>query len=278
MAPSGSGESGPYEVWASSMKSARERMDMHAAYQEVGSYRAAAEICGTTDKTIKRAVEKARASETTRADEVAVAHNYGPVTDIITERVAKTEGRISATRLLPVVRAAGYSGSARNLRRAGLEPVPLRVLRRQPSSRDDHGRARRVHGDDRRRAEDTCKPPRPMLDVGSVELSDLAHPRIPPWAQLPATGTAIGTGGRFVPRLALVEHENHTCVLPRSAVSHPPTAGGRANSCWETGRRSRTTQTRRDLGLARLRPGSGRRRHDDHHGRAHRGWRETASS
>jgi len=253
-------------------------MDMHAAYQEVGSYRAAAEICGTTDKTIKRAVEKARASETTRADEVAVAHNYGPVTDIITERVAKTEGRISATRLLPVVRAAGYSGSARNLRRAGLEPVPLRVLRRQPSSRDDHGRARRVHGDDRRRAEDTCKPPRPMLDVGSVELSDLAHPRIPPWAQLPATGTAIGTGGRFVPRLALVEHENHTCVLPRSAVSHPPTAGGRANSCWETGRRSRTTQTRRDLGLARLRPGSGRRRHDDHHGRAHRGWRETASS
>src|SRR5664280_479122 len=202
-------------------------------------------------------VEKARASETTRADEVAVAHNYGPVTDIITERVAKTEGQISAKRLLPVVQAAGYSGSARNLRRAvaeakarwridhhlgrrpgvwapgdmlvfdtggrsvpcscsaraGLEPVPLRVLRRQPSSRDDHGRARRVHGDDRRRAEDTCKPPRPMLDVGSVELSDLAHPRIPPWAQLPATGTAIGTGGRFVPRLALVEHENHTCAV-----------------------------------------------------------------
>ncbi len=93
-----------------------------------------------------------------------------------------------------------------------------------------------------------------------------------------STVTIIGTGGRFVPRLALVEHENHTCVLPRSAVSHPPTAGGRANSCWETGRRSRTTQTRRDLGLARLRPGSGRRRHDDHHGRAHRGWRETASS
>src|SRR5664280_118172 len=66
-------------------------------------------------------VEKARASETTRADEVAVAHNYGPVTDIITERVAKTEGRISAKRLLPVVQAAGYSGSARNLRRAVAE-------------------------------------------------------------------------------------------------------------------------------------------------------------
>ncbi len=96
-------------------------MDMHAAYQEVGSYRAAAEICGTTDKTIKRAVEKARAAETTGTVEVAVAHNYDPVTAIIAERVAKTEGRISAKRLLPVVRAAGYSGSPRNLRRAVAE-------------------------------------------------------------------------------------------------------------------------------------------------------------
>ena len=36
-------------------------MDMHAAYQEVGSYRAAAEICGTTPKTVKRAVLAAQA-------------------------------------------------------------------------------------------------------------------------------------------------------------------------------------------------------------------------
>jgi hypothetical protein len=35
-------------------------MDMHAAYQEVGSYRAAAEICGTTDKTVKRVIEAAQ--------------------------------------------------------------------------------------------------------------------------------------------------------------------------------------------------------------------------
>ena len=44
------------------MKSARERMDMHAAYREVGTYRAAAEICGTTPKTVKRAVLAARAA------------------------------------------------------------------------------------------------------------------------------------------------------------------------------------------------------------------------
>jgi transposase len=110
-------------------------MDMHAAYQEVGSYRAAAEICGTTDKTIKRAVEMARAAETSRADEVAVVHNYDPVTAIIAERVAKTEGRISAKRLLPVVRAAGYSGSARNLRRA--------VAEAKAAWRIDHHRGRR---------------------------------------------------------------------------------------------------------------------------------------
>ena len=110
-------------------------MDMHAAYQEVGSYRAAAEICGTTDKTIKRAVARARVAETTGADGATVAHNYDPVVSIIAERVAKTGGRISAKRLLPVVRAAGYSGSARNLRRA--------VADAKATWRIDHHRGRR---------------------------------------------------------------------------------------------------------------------------------------
>jgi len=51
-------------------------MDMHAAYQEVGSYRAAAEICGTTDKTVKRVVESARRAEALGSGaEAAVAHN-----------------------------------------------------------------------------------------------------------------------------------------------------------------------------------------------------------
>ena len=38
------------------MKSARERMDIIAAYREVGTYRGAAEMCGTTHKTVKRVV------------------------------------------------------------------------------------------------------------------------------------------------------------------------------------------------------------------------------
>ena len=97
-------------------------MDMYAAYQEVGTYRAAAQICGTTDKTVKRAVASARGAEAHRhRREGVVEHNYDDVADIIAERVERTEGRISAKRLLPVVRAAGYEGSARNFRRAVAE-------------------------------------------------------------------------------------------------------------------------------------------------------------
>ncbi|WP_176216667.1 helix-turn-helix domain-containing protein, partial [Mycobacterium avium] len=36
------------------MKSARERMNIISAYHQVGSYRGAAELCGTTHKTVKR--------------------------------------------------------------------------------------------------------------------------------------------------------------------------------------------------------------------------------
>ena len=109
-------------------------MDMYAAYQEVGSYSAAAQICGTTPKTIKRAVGKARAAEDATSDQ-PVEHNYDEVADLIAERVAKTQARISAKRLLPVVGAAGYTGSARNLRRA--------VAEAKATWRRDHHRGRR---------------------------------------------------------------------------------------------------------------------------------------
>ena len=39
-------------------------------YQEVGSYRAAAEICGTTDKTVKRVVEAATRVEVMALTEI----------------------------------------------------------------------------------------------------------------------------------------------------------------------------------------------------------------
>jgi hypothetical protein len=90
-------------------------MDMHAAYREVGSYRAAAEICGTTPKTVKRSVLAAQAAE--NGEIPVVEHNYDAVRDVVIERVERTKGKMSAKRLLPVARAAGYEGSARNFRR-----------------------------------------------------------------------------------------------------------------------------------------------------------------
>lgn len=44
-------------------------------------------------------------------------NNYESVTELVAERVRKSHGKITAKRLLPIVRAAGYTGSDRNFRR-----------------------------------------------------------------------------------------------------------------------------------------------------------------
>ena len=99
-------------------------MDIISAYQQVGSYRAAAELCGTTHKTVKRVVEKFEAGDapSPRAERV---HNYDAVTELVAERVEKSQGRMSAKRMLPIARAAGYEGSARNFRRLVAEAKAL---------------------------------------------------------------------------------------------------------------------------------------------------------
>ncbi|MBG0817666.1 hypothetical protein [Planomonospora sp. ID82291] len=38
-------------------------MDIIAAYREVGTYRGAAQMCGTTHKTVKRIIDKALADD-----------------------------------------------------------------------------------------------------------------------------------------------------------------------------------------------------------------------
>jgi transposase len=106
-------------------------MDILSAYREVGSYHGAAEICSTTPKTVKRAVEAAERSE----PRPPPAHNYDEVTDLVAQRVEKTKGRISAKRLLPVAIAAGYTGSDRNFRRL--------VADEKRAWRSDHHRGRR---------------------------------------------------------------------------------------------------------------------------------------
>ena len=57
------------------------------------------------------------------------------MTELVAQRVRKSGGRISAKRLLPIARAAGYQGSARNFRRLVAEQKAL--------WRKDHHRGRR---------------------------------------------------------------------------------------------------------------------------------------
>lgn len=97
------------------MKSARNKLDILSAYRELGSYRAAAALCGTTHRTVRRVVER---RDRPPIEPTPRPKNTDPLAVLLAERVRATDGRISAKRLLPPARAAGYTGSARNLRRA----------------------------------------------------------------------------------------------------------------------------------------------------------------
>jgi transposase len=93
-------------------------MDIVAAHQLTGSYRGAAAICGTTHKTVKRAVARRDSGELAAPRRRTHPSNTDCVAHVIEARMDKSKGRISAKRLLPAARAAGYTGSARNFRRA----------------------------------------------------------------------------------------------------------------------------------------------------------------
>jgi transposase len=93
-------------------------MEIVNAYELVGSYRGAAALCGTTHKTVKRIMNRRHVAEPVRRE---VVRNTAAVQQLVVERVRASDGRISAKRLLPTARAAGYSGSARNFRRAVAE-------------------------------------------------------------------------------------------------------------------------------------------------------------
>ena len=60
----------------------------------------------------------ARAEQRCRAADARTAgDNYDAVASVVAAQIEKTKGRITAKRLLPIARAAGYEGSARNFRR-----------------------------------------------------------------------------------------------------------------------------------------------------------------
>src|ERR1700722_12237766 len=91
-------------------------MDIIAAYREAGTYRGAAEIAGTTHKTVRRVIARHEAGGGAPSRGPR-GRNYDGVAALVAERVSTTSGRISAKRVLPAARAAGYGGSDRNSRR-----------------------------------------------------------------------------------------------------------------------------------------------------------------
>jgi len=91
-------------------------MDIISAYREVGTFRGAAAVSGTTDKTVKRVIARHEAGGGA-LERAPRGRNYDSVVELVAERIGKTAGRISAKRLLPAARAEGYAGSARNFRR-----------------------------------------------------------------------------------------------------------------------------------------------------------------
>ncbi len=109
-------------------------MDIISAYREVGTYRGAAQVTGTTHKTVKRVIDRREAGGGAPA-RLPRGHNYDAVAGLVAGRVKKTAGRISAKRLLPAARAAGYSGSPRNFGRL--------VASAKQAWRAEHHRGRR---------------------------------------------------------------------------------------------------------------------------------------
>lgn len=105
------------------LKSARERMNIISAYHQVGSHRGAAELCGTTHKTVKRVVERAEGAGPPPPD--SRPRNTDAFTELVAARVRKSRGKMSAKRMLPIARAAGYQGSTRNFRRLASEQKVL---------------------------------------------------------------------------------------------------------------------------------------------------------
>jgi transposase len=100
------------------LKTTRDQLNIIDAFHQLGSYRAAARLCGTTHKTVKKVVERHEAGGPWVRRPRPTSRNTDRVMSVIWERVRRSDGRISAKRLMPAARAAGYKGSARNLRRA----------------------------------------------------------------------------------------------------------------------------------------------------------------
>jgi len=83
-------------------------MDIVTAYRKVGTYRGAAQMCGTTHKTVRRVVGGPRpVSADRRARNARRTTRVSPSWSLV---AGQAPGRISAKRLLPAAGAAGFEG------------------------------------------------------------------------------------------------------------------------------------------------------------------------
>ena len=100
------------------MKSERQRLKIIDAYNQLGSYRAAARLCGTTHKTVRRVVERQRAGGLA-PPRVPRAKNTDPVIDLVAERVRASDGHLG--------QAAFADRAGRRLHRFGAQLPPGRA-------------------------------------------------------------------------------------------------------------------------------------------------------
>lgn len=75
------------------LKTARQELDIINAYEKTGSLRAAAALCGTTHKTVKRVLERRTARQRPGRRRTPEAGLADPFTDLIFAKVKDTDGR-----------------------------------------------------------------------------------------------------------------------------------------------------------------------------------------
>ena len=108
------------------MKTAEEQLDIITTYEETGSLRATADLCGTTHKTVKRIVDKHRADDPADDGPRRVVRNYDGVRDLVIDRVDATRGKITAKRTVPEIGATVQRRVADYLQRMA-DVTPERV-------------------------------------------------------------------------------------------------------------------------------------------------------
>lgn len=97
------------------MLSPRKHLHVINLYAELKSYRAVADVVGCDHKTVKARVERESAAAPLTVCRPSIAD---PFRKVIADKVEDTGGRITAKALMRTLRAAGYTGSGRTLRRA----------------------------------------------------------------------------------------------------------------------------------------------------------------